>query len=309
MSSPPKYNELLQKFEAEENSPIGEKLLFEGVGKNDVYNISAPFHIGDKIVIAGRVEAREARADSHVVFFEEGKDAWVPTSNAPSFKLEDGFATHIGDEIVFGGVEVYPNYTVTDPQGVGYRTIFYRGHNLVSLRKFAEGPDMMKDIRLVQLANGKLGVFTRPQGRPNGRGKIGYIELANLENLNEESILKARIIENQFVPEEWGGVNELHVLENGAIGVLGHIACMDAQGHKHYAAMSFIYNPIKHRASPINIIATRKNFPPGICKRPELADVIFSGGLVRHGDGTATLYAGLSDAEAGKVTIPNPFSQ
>lgn len=122
MSSPPKYNELLQKFEAEENSPIGEKLLFEGVGKNDVYNISAPFHIGD--------------------------------------------------ETIFGGVEVYPNHTIHDPQGIGYRTVFYHGYDFSSLRKFAEGPDMMKDIRLVQLANGKLGVFTRPQGGLNGRGKM-----------------------------------------------------------------------------------------------------------------------------------------
>lgn len=82
---------------------------------------------------------------------------------------------------------------------------------------------------------------------------------------------------------------------------------MGAQGHKHYAAMSFIYNPAEHRASPISIIATRRNFPPGECKTPELEDVIFPGGLIRHGDGTATLYAGLSDAEAGKVTILDPF--
>lgn len=286
---------------------IGEKLQFAGVGENDIYNISAPFCIGDETVIAGRVEARDAWADSRIVFFKEEGCVWVPVHGAPSFKLEDGFATHIGNEIIFGGVEVYSNHTVADPQGIGYRTVFYRGYDFLSLRKFAEGPDMMKDIRLAQLANGRLGVFTRPQEGFNRKGKIGYTELLSLEDLNAENILRAKIIENQFVPEEWGGANDLHVLENNTIGVLGHIAHTDAQGNKHYFAMSFIYNPMKHRASPINIIATRKNFPLGVCKRPELADVVFPGGLVRHGNGTATLYTGLNDAEAGKITLSDPF--
>ena len=57
----------------------------------------------------------------------------------------------------------------------------------------------------------------------------------------------------------------------------------------------------------MKIIATRNNFPAGPSKIDELEDVIFPGGLERHGDGTATLYAGLSDVEAGSVEIPDPF--
>ena len=71
--------------------------------------------------------------------------------------------------------------------------------------------------------------------------------------------------------------------------------------------MTFVYDPKNHTSSLIEIIATRKNFPEGGVKKIELSDVIFPGGLVRHGDGTATLYAGLSDAEAGNVEIPDPF--
>jgi len=125
--------------------------------------------------------------------------------------------------------------------------------------------------------------------------------------LNAPNILNAEIIENQFAHDEWGGVNELYVLDDGTIEALGHIACKDAQGGKHYYAMSFNYNPDARRASPVQIIATRRNFPPGEKKRPELEDVVFPGGMVRHGDGTATLYAGLSDIEAGRITIPDPF--
>ena len=308
--SPPRCAELLRRFEEKETLRSGKKLQFSGVDEHDVYNISAPFRIGNATVIAGRVEAREARSDSHIVFFEEKKGVWVPVKDAPTLRLEDGFATHIGDETIFGGVEMYPNPTEADSRNVDYRTVFYRGRNLSSLQKFAVGPDKMKDVRLTPLANGRIGVCTRPQSGRSGRGKIGYVELPRLEDVNAQNILSARIIENQFATEEeWGGVNELHPLPDGRIGIIGHIAYQDAQGGKHYYAMSFVYDPKTHHASPIEIIATRKNFPAGDAKAPELADVVFPGGLVRYGDGTATLYAGLSDAEAGSITLPDPFAE
>ena len=40
-----------------------------------------------------------------------------------------------------------------------------------------------------------------------------------------------------------------------------------------------------------------------------LEDVIFSGGIHRLEDGKARLFAGLSDAEAGFLDIPDPFLQ
>ena len=57
----------------------------------------------------------------------------------------------------------------------------------------------------------------------------------------------------------------------------------------------------------IEIIAARKQFPEGPSKRPDLVDVIFSGGLQRKDDGTAILYAGISDAWAARVAMPDPF--
>jgi len=42
-------------------------------------------------------------------------------------------------------------------------------------------------------------------------------------------------------------------------------------------------------------------------ERPDLVDVIFSGGLLRHWDGTATLFAGISDAEAAFLHMPDPM--
>ena len=76
---------------------------------------------------------------------------------------------------------------------------------------------------------------------------------------------------------------------------------------KHYYAMAFAFNPLTKEVSPIKLIATRKNFKPGESKRKDINDVIFSGGLKRLNDGTAVLYAGVSDIEAHKILIEDPF--
>jgi len=71
--------------------------------------------------------------------------------------------------------------------------------------------------------------------------------------------------------------------------------------------MVFVFDPRNRAFTDMRIIAERSDFIAGPAKRPDLVDVVFSGGLVRKGDGTADLYAGISDAEAHKITIPDPF--
>ena len=301
--------ELLKIFEEKENIPMGKMLNFIGVEGRDVYNITAPFSIDDKSIIAGRVEGREIIADSRIMFFEEQNGLWTPVKYAPVYMLEDGFLARINGEIIFGGVEVYPRPSKYNKDEVGYRTIFFKGHSLTSLVQFAQGPDMMKDIRLVEIADGRIGVFTRPQGVIGGRGKIGYLEIDKLEDLNNsELILSAKIIENQFAEGEWGGANDLHLLEDGRIGVIGHIAYEDEVHGKHYYAMSFIYDPKTHFATPIEIIATIKNFPEDEAKFDILKDIVYPSNLVRKEDGTAILYVGLRDAKAGYINVPDCFA-
>ncbi|TFE26957.1 DUF1861 family protein [Cohnella luojiensis] len=298
--------EVLKEFTAAgNNASRGRKLIFTGVGTRDVYNISAPFKDDGDLVIAGRVEDRD-RELSEVMFFVERNGEWVPRNGAPVFALQDPFFTFIGDELVFGGVEVY--FDGNDPHYVtSWRTVFYRGHSINDLEPFAKGPLSMKDIRLVELANGRIGVFTRPMMVEGARALIGFTEIGTLDQLTEEVISGARLLRHQFLPEEWGGANEAHLLSNGLIGVLGHIAWMEENNIRHYYPMVFAYNPADHQYTPVKIIATRSMFPDGPAKRPDLEDVIFSGGLVRETNGTAFLYAGVSDAEAHVIEIPDPF--
>lgn len=273
-----------------------------------IYNPTKPILHDGKQYLFGRVEPRHNQ-ESKVMVFEQKGDIWRIVNEAPVLGLEDPF--HIPDIQgwrIVGGVETFEN------DGLKYRTVFYRyKSSLMDLFSddeivppFAKGPAGMKDIRLIELQNGRIAVFTRPQGGHAGPGKIGYIEIDKLEAL-EEAIPKARIIENQFHFDEWGGANELHLLKNGLVGVLGHIAHFDDKEVRHYYAMAFVFNPETHEHSHMEILTTADDFPPVEPKKGELGKVIFSGGLTRNGDGTADLYVGVGDVKAGKIRIKDPF--
>ncbi|MEK4062027.1 MULTISPECIES: DUF1861 family protein [Paenibacillus] len=298
-------NELLDTFYARLRHVSVEKLVFSGVGKRDVYNITAPFvHDGEEVIL-GRVEERDSEF-SQVFFFTLRDSVWIPRAHTHTYNLQDPCVTRIKGELIVGGVEVIT--AGDDPQKiVSWVTQFYRGYRIDSMRHFSSGPAMMKDIRLIELQDGRIGVFTRPQGEKGGRGMIGFTIIDSLEELNEQTFLEAEIFQDQFVREEWGGANEAHLLKNGHVGVLGHMACFDRLGKKHYYSMVFSLNPGTFETTPVKIIAARSDFPIGPGKRPDLQDVIFSGGLVRGEQGRAVLSVGVSDAEAYRIELPDPF--
>ncbi|WP_447887856.1 MTP-1 family protein [Serratia fonticola] len=281
-----------------------DRLEFTGVGDKDVYNITAPFTSAGLQVIAGRVEARDSE-HSTIVFFQEQQGKWTPVENAPTFPLQDPFFCFIAGELIFGGVEINPH--PEHPGQLIWHTVFYRGRDILSLNRFACGPSGMKDIRLCQIQPGRIGVFTRPQGNIGGRGTIGYVEISYLEELTPDTIANAQLLDRQFNSDEWGGVNETHLLSDGTIGLLAHIACFDQQQRRHYYPGVFIFNPDTKNYSPIKIIAARSNLLPGDAKRPDLVDVIFPGGLIALADNRWRLYVGASDAQAHWIDIEDPF--
>lgn len=298
--------QLLEEYRAKNEPKQSKKLNFilEKGDTRDIYNISAPFELNGDRFIAGRTEARDSE-DSEVIFFKETKDGWKRDERYETLRLQDPFFTKIGNEIIIGGVEVFPD--PEKPEWLAWRTLFFRGTSLDALTPFAKGPDRMKDIRLKELPDGRILMLTRPQGGDNGPGRIGVTVLNSLEEVDEAHVNAATILEHIFIPTEWGGANEAHILKDGSIGILGHIACYDEKKDRHYYSAVFVYNVETGAYTSMKMIAERADFAPGAAKRPDLLDVIFSGGLVRNGDGTATLYCGVSDAEAHMCTIPDPF--
>ncbi|MCM3717836.1 MTP-1 family protein [Fictibacillus phosphorivorans] len=298
--------ELVEIYLEKDHPENPEKLTFTGVGERDVYNITAPFEDEGELVIAGRVEARDTE-HSEVYFFVNRDGVWTPREGAPVLELQDPFVTRIAGELVLGGVEIFPH--PTEEGALGWRTGFYKGSSVKTLQPFFKGPDGMKDLRLAELKDESVAVLTRPQGEKGGRGKIGFAHLPSLKELTIDVVEEAPLLDGQFAEGEWGGANELHLLRNGLLGVLGHIASFDEEGNRHYYPMVFALEPETGKHSEIQLIAIRDDFLAGASKRPDLVDVVFSGGLVRKMDGTADFYAGISDAEAHKITINDPFNQ
>lgn len=274
----------------------------------DAYNISAPFTNCGDMYIAVRTEPRDKEHRTTTKFFRSKHDVWVEDPEMPTFTLQDPTITRIAYDLVLGGVKTYPLAT----GGIGYQMEFYKGRTLSTLERFAVGPEHMKGIRLVELPDGKIGVFTRPQGVVNGinyaKGQICYTEIDTLEYLSPATITQAKRISLHFTNGEWGGANEAHVLADRQLGILCHIAKLDDAGGKNYYAGIFTMDPETRVATNMHIIATRDDFPSVPNKRPDEVNIIYPGGLKDNGDGTVDLYAGLGDTSAGKICIPNPFT-
>lgn len=301
----PRVSTLYEAFAATApaSAPPTGKLRFADVDGKDVYNIAAPFRSAGRTVIAGRVERRDSE-QSTAVFFEERHGVWHPIDGAPRFALQDPFVTRIAGELVFGGVR-----TGEERGELIWHTVFYRGRDIFDLTEFFVGPLGMKDIRLCELAGGRVAIFTRPRGAKGGRGTIGYAEVESLDAMTIAAIDEAPMLEGMFHPLDWGGVNEAHLLATGEIGLIAHAAYFRNDilyGYRHYFATSFVFDPAARQWRDHRIIAARGQFAPGAAKRSDLLDVVFPSGLQCVGPATR-LYAGTSDAEAQWVEIPFPF--
>lgn len=334
-AKPKTVQELLEEYSHRievEGEPSAEFLIFDLNDQDLLHGLTAPFkksrhlpeetiaseitiynptlvEFKDREVVSGRVELRSSERRSRVMFFEEVDGVWKLIQDAPKLPLQDPFyEPNIEGFQIFGGVKIHPD--TLHPRQLGYETVFYRykdDFSEIHEPPFALGPEKMKDIRLIQIAPERIGVFTRPQGGKFGPGKIGYIEIRHLEEL-EEKIPQAEILENLLADDEWGGVNDLIILKNGQIGILGHIA-QEKEAKKYYYPMAFIFDPDSRRASGLEILATAEDLEKVEPKNRHLGEVIYPGGIKRNPDGTAFIYAGYNDVRAVRFKIKDPFSK
>ena len=302
------------QFEATKQIYESAKLTFHGVDAYDVYNASIPFDWQGRSYIFGRVERRAEWARSWVrLFAQSGPDEWTLVPDSMIYPLEDPYIARIHDQLVLGGTHVRYKSGVVDT----YYGYFYRGSHLDDLVYFTTGPDYMKDIRLVELADGRIGVFSRPRNdeilcRFGCESQIGYATIDRLEDLTAEVIEHAPYIPGLFGDGEWGGCNQAYALASGVIGVIGHMSynATQASGVKMlvYLNIAFVFDPVHFTILDQRIIGTRSCYPAGPHKRPNLADCAFTAGIVPRPDGKADLYSGIGDTEVGRIVIDDPFA-
>lgn len=289
-------------------------LTFHGVEGYDVYNTSIPFEWQGKYYVFGRVERRAEWARSWVRLFENtGQDDWTVVPGSMIYPLEDPYVCWIGDTFVLGDTHVRYQTGQIDT----YYGYFYKGNDLHDLYYFTTGPDGMKDIRLVQLADRRIGVFSRPRNqdilrRFGSEAQMGFAMIERLEDLSRNVIEEAPYIPGLFADGEWGGCNQAYLLESGQVGVIGHEAYNetkpDGTNISVYVNISCVFDPVKHAMSDLEVIGTRSCYPDGPTKRPELEDCVFTSGIVMRPDGKADLYSGLGDTEEGRIVIDYPFA-
>lgn len=295
---------LYRRYRAHSRPVSRGKIVFHGVEGLDVYNPSAPFQNEGRWCIAARVEARESEFSKARFFAWDGGNSATLLTEMPSFDLQDPFISQIDGQLLFGGVEV-----AATPGGAAlcWRTQFFVGPSIGALQPLATGPWGMKDIRLVQLPDNRILVFTRPQGEPGGLGTIGWTIISRLEELNEQTIARATLI-SHVDDTCWCGVNEAHVLPSGEVGVLAHVACFDQYGYRHYYAARFCFDYWRGTSSAMEVIACRDDFLMGESKRVDLRDVVFPAGLWRDEQGRYRLFCGTSDCEVQWLEMASPFA-
>lgn len=300
-----------QYDEFKKETVINSKILtFKGVNKMDVYNPTIPFKLNGKTYIAGRVEKRSDTL-SQIKFFEEKNGCYEMVESA-HLTLQDPFITIIDEEIILGGVNY--NIYINENERI-CRTDFYKVKSLTDIEYLMPGPNYMKDIRLVQLPNKRIGIFSRPQGpkfekENKAITKIGFRVVNRLEDITPEIIENAAYLETQFLNNEWGGTNQAIVLKNGLIGVIGHKAYLSYEnGEKqvHYYGTAFVIDPNTSYFSEEKVIISKDCFPSVCPKKKELLDVVFVSGIIRNNDGTSYLYSGVSDSCVGLALIKDPF--
>ncbi|MGO4936237.1 DUF1861 family protein [Fundicoccus sp. Sow4_H7] len=299
-------NKMLNEYRNGTKANHPKRIKFEGVDEEkDIYNISAPFVINDETYLLGRVESRDSES-SEIFAFKKENDIYVKDNNFTTLALQDPFVTFIDGQIVVGGVETQPKED--KPNELDWWTVFYAGNDLFDLKRIFAGPKGMKDLRLKQLEDERILVLTRPQGEKGGRGKIGAAIIDSLNDLTVELIEETPLLKQNFQFEEWGGANDVYLVDADHVGVLGHIANFDNEGNRHYYPMTFLLDINTLDISNPKIIAERSDFLSGPSKRPDLIDVVFSGGIdFSSGSNIATLYCGISDADAQSIEIPHPF--
>jgi hypothetical protein len=319
-------------FEAERTEKVYESttLTFHGVEGYTVYNCSIPFQWNGKEYIFGRVEKFDRWADSSAMLFEKtGEDTYTLVPNSTTYQLEDPFIAYVQGEFTMGGTHVRKKGGEIDT----YYGYFYRGTSPEDLTYFTTGPDKMKDIRLVDLKNGKIGVFSRPRSQEilekyGSASMIGYTEISSLDQLTDEVVENATPITGIFDQGEWGGCNQAYLLENGTIGIIGHQSFLQQveggipleeydflkpiEGEKAplsvYLSISFEFDPATFQVTNRKVIGTRSCYPAGKPKKPSLADCTFTSGMVLRQDGKVDLYGGLGDCAEGRIVIDYPFS-
>ncbi|MGH2442163.1 MAG: DUF1861 family protein [Chloroflexota bacterium] len=291
---------MLREYRANRLEVRGQLVSLLGIGEMDGYNPSNPISDGRYPRVYVRVEPRDMEfATWSVPFRQLEADRWEMESDIPMLRLQDPFAATIHGTLVVGGVRILSKLR----DEVVWETVLLKGDSPSHLQEFARSPEYMKDVRLAQLEDGRIGVFTRPWGTEANSRQIGYQEVDGLGEV-AGAMATAPVLETQPVEGQWWGANAVYVLGNGKLGVLAHIAKWEGTRRRYYP-IAFVFDRVSRAiVHGPHIVADRSCFPAYEPKLPDLGDVIFPAWIDRE---KGLFFGGLSDTAIGVMPLDDPF--
>lgn len=295
----------------------GHQVHYLGIEKHlSVYNATPPLWLRVKgemrCVSAGRVEHPDDWAHSRIMFFERKTSTqYYLIEGAPILHGEDPAITTVGDEIVLRSVNV--SAVIKNDHHL-FKTEIRRAKDVMQFWEcWRSIPG--KDNQITPVDNGtRIAVVCRPQGGEAGRGKMAYIELESIEELCEDALRGAKIIEMPNMADDtWVGPNELHNLQRkNQIGILLHGAFEDNASTpkiKTYFIFFAWLDRENLKIVDMEPLALREDFPGSDTKTSALCNVAFGTGLMISSEPSrkyAELYAGIGDLTQAFVPIHNP---
>lgn len=281
---------------------------------------------GDRIdVLYARVEPDRANgttshlgksaARAYQIDIKSPKPFLKPYEFAPEIPGEDPYLTKVNRKLPSGKTQSVWLLSTVDAQPMpdapgevgSLQTRFYAGETLDQLEHIANGPQGMKDIRVVQGPDPEgtqLAVYGRPQPQIFS-GNITHSFIPGLDGLNEQSIAQAPFIDEQLLPIGsgiWGGVNDVFHVGDGHYILSAHRAWRQGiEGNgRHYEAVFYEHDTRAKSIAELGVVATANMFPKGQVKDDaavNLHDVVFPGGGY---NGTMDLMTfGVRDATIG----------
>jgi hypothetical protein len=231
----------------------------------------------------------------YIIDVNNFKKPLIPYSEASEKMGEDAALTRINWRQRKGIIEKIWLLSCVDAQPFpdkpncvkSLKTKFYLGSKLNNLVHFADGPEWMKDIRIVQsrLGSTALDVYGRPQPKEYS-GNITHTTISNIEDLTTQIIADAPFIDDELLPignNIWGGVNDAINVDTDKNILISHRAWLTGDDGKsrHYEAVLYEHDKRKKTIVDLGVLATADMFPTGLVKANEsvdLHDVVFSGG-------------------------------
>lgn len=325
------------------NKSKGRLLTIVGIKPDEIsYNPAVIPQKGNHIttgqpIIAVRIEnVQSSWLDPHtyhprIMFFKRRGDYLLHLPNTPIFyQYEDPWATWIasGDnppQLLFGAVKFdTKKHLVSTHLFIAKSIHELNRNNPVAIIKG------MRDIRITQIKNGKLAVFTRPTQGKAYPGRIGFTLINTIEEI-ETAVTKAFLLKFNLDMQTKIGANEAWTQKitnssgkiQESIHVFCHLATTDPTRQNdclvydfehnpiHYSGYEFNLNPQNPFAKPLTLrkIADRRNFPENtsLSKNILYKDVIFPGGT--GGANFTEYYAGVEDSRVGVLDLATPPSK